>query len=122
MVELGATEAVLTAKHGCGFYLWDTNVTLPDGTPYRYHVNLTTHGDVLRQIVEATSARNIGHGFYYSLTNNVGKGARVLSYPCASVPYLCSVCPLVLPQHILALGAPTVDADTRPSQRDAATV
>ena len=31
MLAIGATEAVLTAKHGCGFYLWPTNVTLPDG-------------------------------------------------------------------------------------------
>jgi alpha-L-fucosidase len=32
---IGAESAVLTAKHGCGFLLWDTNVTLPDNTPYR---------------------------------------------------------------------------------------
>ena len=38
MVALGATEAVLTAKHGCGFYLWPTNVTLPNGTRYPYRV------------------------------------------------------------------------------------
>jgi hypothetical protein len=27
MEALGINEAVLTAKHGCGFYLWDTNVS-----------------------------------------------------------------------------------------------
>ena len=27
----GAGHAVLTAKHGCGFLLWPTNVTLPGG-------------------------------------------------------------------------------------------
>jgi alpha-L-fucosidase len=70
MVALGATEAVLTAKHGCGFYLWPTNVTLPNGTTYPYHVDVAKYGDVLRQFVDATSARGIGHGFYYSLTNN----------------------------------------------------
>jgi hypothetical protein len=64
MVALGATEAVLTAKHGCGFYLWPTKVQLPDGSPYPYHVN-ATYGDVLQQFKDATSARGIGHGFYY---------------------------------------------------------
>lgn len=70
MQAVGATEAVLTAKHGCGFYLWNTSVLLPNGEPYPYHVNLTTHGDILRQFADATAAAGIGHGFYYSLTNN----------------------------------------------------
>ena len=71
MVAIQATEAVLTAKHGCGFYLWDTAVQLPrGGGTYPYHVNLERYGDVLAQFVAATSARGIGHGFYYSLTNN----------------------------------------------------
>jgi alpha-L-fucosidase len=65
---LGATSAVLTAKHGCGFLGWQTNVTLPDGSPYRYHV--PAHLNVIEQFVAATTAANIGHGFYYSLTNN----------------------------------------------------
>ena len=33
---LGATSAVLTAKHGCGFLGWQTKTTLPDGSPYGY--------------------------------------------------------------------------------------
>ena len=70
MVAIQATEAVLTAKHGCGFYLWNTSVRLPNGQTYPYHVNIDKHGDILQQFVEATSARGIGHGFYYSLTNN----------------------------------------------------
>lgn len=70
MVAIGVDEAVLTAKHGCGFYLWPTKVKLPDGSPYTYHVNVTAYGDVLAQFRDATSARGIGHGFYYSLTNN----------------------------------------------------
>jgi hypothetical protein len=48
MLALGATEAVLTAKHGCGFYLWPTNVTLPNGTLYPYHVDIAKYG-VCRQ-------------------------------------------------------------------------
>ena len=35
---IGARSAILTAKHGCGFLLWPTNVTLPDGSNYNYHV------------------------------------------------------------------------------------
>merc|ERR1719456_1445251 len=35
---LGANIAILTAKHGCGFTLWPTKATLPDGSPYGYSV------------------------------------------------------------------------------------
>ena len=70
MIALGAHEAVLTAKHGCGFYLWDTNVTLPDGSRYAYHVNVSRYGDVLRAFTNTLTRAGIGHGFYYSLTNN----------------------------------------------------
>jgi alpha-L-fucosidase len=70
MVALGVTEAVLTAKHGCGFYLWPSNVSLPDGRRYPYRVVESLYGDVLGRFVASTSARGIGHGFYYSLTNN----------------------------------------------------
>ena len=65
---LGATSAVLTAKHGCGFLGWQTKTTLPDGSPYRYHV--PDHLPVLETFVKETTAAGIGHGFYYSLTNN----------------------------------------------------
>jgi hypothetical protein len=65
---LGATSAVLTAKHGCGFLGWQTNTTLPDGSPYRFKV--PAHLNVIEQFVAATEAAGIGHGFYYSLTNN----------------------------------------------------
>lgn len=68
MENLGVTEAVLTAKHGCGFYIWPTNVTLPDGRPYAYKVNSSLN--VLQQFTDAMNERGIGHGFYYSLTNN----------------------------------------------------
>lgn len=65
---LGATSAVLTAKHGCGFLGWQTSTRLPDGSPYAYHV--PGHLNVVEQFVAATEAAGIGHGFYYSLTNN----------------------------------------------------
>ena len=65
---LGVTEAVLTAKHGCGFFIWPTRVTLPDGTRYPYSVNESLN--VLKQFSDAMEAAQLGHGFYFSLTNN----------------------------------------------------
>ena len=64
----GLTSAVLTAKHGCGFLAWKTNVTLPDGSPYTYHV--PPQYPVLEQFVSRVKAAGLGYGFYYSLTNN----------------------------------------------------
>lgn len=68
MRAIGVKNAVLTAKHGCGFLLWPTNVLLPSGAPYFYNVNSTLN--VVQQFAETMSAAGIAHGFYYSLTNN----------------------------------------------------
>jgi len=65
---LGATEAVMTAKHGCGFLLWPTNTTLPDGSPFPYHVNASLN--VVQMFSDEARARGVGHGFYFSLTNS----------------------------------------------------
>ena len=55
----------LTAKHGCGFYLWDTKVQLPrGGGTYPYHVNVGLYGNLLSEFADTMSARGIGHGFY----------------------------------------------------------
>eukprot|EP01045_Picozoa_sp_COSAG04_P025592 COSAG04_NODE_3386_length_2867_cov_2.128251_1_plen_124_part_10 len=35
---LGVRNAVMTAKHGCGFLLWPTATRLPDGSDYDYCV------------------------------------------------------------------------------------
>jgi len=74
MVELGAKHAVITAKHGCGHLLWPTDVTLPDGSPYQYSVgveNVSSYsGNLLEEFVDSMRRAGIGHGFYYSLTNN----------------------------------------------------
>lgn len=69
MLALGATSGVLTAKHGCGFLAWATNVTLPAGSPYRYHVPEDKY-PVLRNFVASMTEAGLGYGFYYSLTNN----------------------------------------------------
>lgn len=69
MDAIGATSAVLTAKHGCGFLLWPPTATLPDGSPYTHHTQPEI-GDVLSLFASTMTARGIGYGFYYSLTNN----------------------------------------------------
>eukprot|EP00049_Salpingoeca_infusionum_P017725 m.354135 g.354135 ORF g.354135 m.354135 type:complete len:581 (-) comp16928_c0_seq1:238-1980(-) len=71
---LGAKHAVLTAKHGCGFLLWDTQVTLPDGSEYVFGVKRKTvpsfGQDVIEQFSTQLEAAGLGHGFYYSTGNN----------------------------------------------------
>lgn len=67
---LGANIAILTAKHGCGFTLWPTDATLPDGLPYGYSVGAAgaaIQRDVLREFVESASGAGVGYGFYYSI-------------------------------------------------------
>ena len=59
VVGLGASIAVLTAKHGCGFLLWNTSTTLPNGDPYIYHV--PADYDVLRQFSDTMKAEGLGH-------------------------------------------------------------
>ena len=83
---LGATSAVLTAKHGCGFLGWETKTTLPDGTPYAYHA--PGQLNVVEQFVAATEAAGIGHGFYYSLTNNfyLNVKGHVAQPPASALP------------------------------------
>ena len=66
MEALGVKSAVLTAKHGCGFAIWPTTALLPDGSPYKYHASV----NVIQSFVSSMEKRGIGHGFYYSLTNN----------------------------------------------------
>ena len=66
---LGANIAILTAKHGCGFTLWPTKSTLPDGSPYNYDVG-AKHAlgrDVLSEFVASANSAGVGYGFYYSL-------------------------------------------------------
>jgi len=66
MKPLGIAEAVLVAKHGCGFATWPTEVKLPDGTRYPYRSSV----DVLGSFVASMDSAGIGHGFYYSFSNN----------------------------------------------------
>ena len=85
-LAVGVTSAVLTAKHGCGFLAWETKVTLPDGSPYRYHV--PSKYPVLKDFVATMQGAGLGYGFYYSLTNNfyVNAAAHVVRPPSTLLP------------------------------------
>mmetsp|Transcript_35609 Transcript_35609/g.63321 ORF Transcript_35609/g.63321 Transcript_35609/m.63321 type:complete len:467 (+) Transcript_35609:39-1439(+) len=72
--DLGVREAVLVAKHGCGYTLWPSNATEPDGKRYNYSVAFSSwrsgRGDVLADFIASCSKRGIGVGYYYSLGSN----------------------------------------------------
>eukprot|EP00050_Salpingoeca_kvevrii_P006858 m.292192 g.292192 ORF g.292192 m.292192 type:complete len:631 (-) comp12583_c0_seq1:139-2031(-) len=71
---VGAKHAVLTAKHGCGFLLWDSDSKLPDGSEYGYGVKRSSRPsfgrDVVAEFSSQMQAAGLGHGFYYSTGNN----------------------------------------------------
>jgi len=73
IVALGANIAVLTAKHGCGFALWPTEATLPDGSAYGYNVGMpgaAIQYDVLQRFVDSAKSAGVGYGFYFSIMKN----------------------------------------------------
>eukprot|EP01129_Flabellula_baltica_P000871 TRINITY_DN10801_c0_g1_i2.p1 TRINITY_DN10801_c0_g1~~TRINITY_DN10801_c0_g1_i2.p1 ORF type:complete len:276 (+),score=41.57 TRINITY_DN10801_c0_g1_i2:24-830(+) len=73
MKSFGAKSAVLTAKHGCGFNLWKTNVTYPNSDVVYDYTVFGAGGiqrDVLQEFVDSCKRHGIEYGFYYSLTNN----------------------------------------------------
>ena len=67
----GAREAVLVAKHACGFCTWPSNATLPDGSRYPYSTAFSAWrggtGDVVAAFVESVTRAGLGAGYYYSL-------------------------------------------------------
>ena len=94
----GVREAVLVAKHGCGYVTWPSKATLPDGSEYNYSVAHSTwrggKGDVLGDfktscLKKGSESSNglpqpsqpcrldteplvptVGVGYYYSLGSN----------------------------------------------------
>ena len=65
-------SAILTAKHGCGFLLWPTNVTLPNGENYGYHVGGKggIGVDIVGMFTKEITAAGLPHSFYYSLKDS----------------------------------------------------
>jgi len=80
IAALGAKEAVLTAKHGCGFAIWPTTAMLPDGSPYPYRV--PEDMDVLARFSASMAAKGIGHGVYVA---RVCAHEGVCARPCMAV-------------------------------------
>ena len=76
--DKGAKEAVLVAKHGCGFTLFPSNATQPDGKRYGYSVADSAwrngQGDVARDFLNSMNKANISTGFYYSLGGSTYAG------------------------------------------------
>ena len=67
----GAREAVLVAKHACGFCTWPSTATLPDGSRYPYSTAFSSwrggKGDVVASFLESVTKAGLGAGYYYSL-------------------------------------------------------
>uniref|UniRef100_A0A0G4I4K0 alpha-L-fucosidase n=1 Tax=Chromera velia CCMP2878 TaxID=1169474 RepID=A0A0G4I4K0_9ALVE len=64
-VSMGCKRFVLTAKHGCGFLLWDSK------TEYPYTVaNAANTTDVVSEFVKSAKKFGVGYGFYYSTVTN----------------------------------------------------
>merc|ERR1712166_1601456 len=70
--SFGAKFAWMDAKHGCGFLLWPTKTTLPDGSPYGYDVGApgALGRDVVKEFRDSMRAVGIAPGYYYSLKDN----------------------------------------------------
>ena len=64
----------MTAKHGCGFLLWNTSTTLPNGTAYPYAVMRSDRPsfqrDVIAEFSKLTAEAGLGQGYYFSTGNN----------------------------------------------------
>lgn len=60
----GAREAVLVAKHACGFCTWPSNATLPDGSRYPYSTAYSAWrggtGDVVAPFVDSVTKAGLG--------------------------------------------------------------
>ena len=50
MKSVGISNAVMTAKHGCGHLLWPTKVKLPGGEEYTYCVGKKDSGEYLSHV------------------------------------------------------------------------
>lgn len=77
MAAAKAAEAkytLLVASHCSGFFQWQSNVKLPDGSPYPYTVAQSNwrggKGDVVEDYVESSNAAGLPFGFYLTFNYN----------------------------------------------------
>jgi alpha-L-fucosidase len=70
----GGKYAVLTVKHNCGFLLYPSNTTLPDGTRFNYSVAQSSYAggkaDIVADFVASCKKHGIRPGFYFSLASS----------------------------------------------------
>ena len=67
-----AGYTLLVASHCSGFLQWQSNVKLPDGSPYPYTVAQSNwkggKGDVVDDYVKSSNAAGLGFGFYLTVS------------------------------------------------------
>jgi len=75
-----ARYTLLVASHCSGFFQWQSNVTLPDGSPYPYTVAQSAwkggKGDVVADYVASSRGAGLPFGFYLTVRGAVGGAAR----------------------------------------------
>ena len=65
-VAMGATRFIYVAKHGCGFFAYNSSV------PYPYNAahSSAPNADVVSRFVASAKKAGVGFGFYYSVVSN----------------------------------------------------
>jgi hypothetical protein len=70
----GAGYTLLVASHCSGFFQWQSEVKLPDGSPYPYTVAQSNwrggKGDVVADYVASSNEAGLGFGFYLTWNYN----------------------------------------------------
>lgn len=108
---LGCSIAILTAKHGCGFTLWPTLATLPDGSPYDYSVGsegAAVKDDVIGMFVDEAEKHGVGYGFCKSFLASLPPSLSLFTRPRLGL--LCVVDALAIAVHTplaIAVHTPT---------------
>ena len=71
---VGAGFTLLVASHCSGFLQWQSNVKLPDGSPYPYTVGQSSwkngKGDIVDEYVKSSNAVGMPYGFYLTWNYN----------------------------------------------------
>jgi alpha-L-fucosidase len=71
---VGAGFSLLVASHCSGFLQWQSNVKLPDGSPYPYTVAQSSwnggKGDIVDEYVKSSLAAGMPYGFYLTWNYN----------------------------------------------------
>ena len=75
MRDLGVKYAVMVLKQHCGWTMWPTNVTLPDGSRYSYGVaSSPAKRNIAKEFADSCRKFNITPGFYMLMGSNAFLG------------------------------------------------